>query len=69
MPRRKHPCENILIRFPRPEKIRVPMTNAIQIIREEFVKAATAAAAVYRMLREIDTRTMEIFIALLKGSK
>jgi hypothetical protein len=45
------------------------MRNALQIFREEVVKAANALAASYRALKEIDARTMEILIALLGRSK
>jgi len=52
-----------------PEKICVPMRSAIRVFREELVKAARALAATYRMLKEIDARTMEIFIALIGRTK
>ncbi|HTU34354.1 MAG TPA: hypothetical protein VMF66_11175 [Candidatus Acidoferrum sp.] len=45
------------------------MRSAIRVFREELVKAARALAATYRMLKEIDARTMEIFIALIGRTK
>jgi hypothetical protein len=45
------------------------MRPAIQVFREEFVKAASALASAYRTLKEIDARTMEILVALLGRTK
>jgi hypothetical protein len=41
------------------------MLKLVQLCRQEFAKAGKAVLAVYETMREIDTRTMEILIALL----
>jgi len=45
------------------------MRKEIRIFREEFAKAARALATAYGTLREIDTRTMEILVALFGRAK
>jgi hypothetical protein len=45
------------------------MRTAMRIFREEVTKAASAFASLYRTLKEIDARTMEILVALLGRSK
>jgi hypothetical protein len=45
------------------------MLKIIQICGEEFSKAARALGSAYRILQEIDARTIEILIALLGRTK